>query len=159
MASYVAGGVSQAESDGAAAVVIQLDTLGGSESSMESIVQTLHASIPTIVWVGPAGAKAASAGTFITLAANLAYMAPSTNIGAASPVAAGGGDIAATYGQTEADKVMNDAVASIRSIAQERHPLAVDWAATTVANAQSYSAQEAWPPTPSTASRPASTTC
>ena len=124
-------------------MVIQLDTLGGSESSMESIVQSLHASIPTIVWVGPSGAKAASAGTFITLAANLAYMAPSTNIGAASPVAAGGGDIAATYGQTEADKVMNDAVASIRSIAQERHPLAVDWAATTVANAQSYSAEEA----------------
>jgi membrane-bound serine protease (ClpP class) len=143
MASYVAGGVNQAEADGAAAVVIQLDTLGGSESSMESIVQSLHATIPTIVWVGPAGAKAASAGTFITLAANLAYMAPSTNIGAASPVAAGGGDIAATYGQTEADKVLNDAVASIRSIAQERHPLAVDWAATTVANAQSYSAEEA----------------
>lgn len=143
MASYVAGGVSQAEADGAAAVVIQLDTLGGSESSMESIVQSLHATIPTIVWVGPSGAKAASAGTFITLAANLAYMAPSTNIGAASPVAAGGGDIAATYGQTEANKVMNDAIASIRSIAQERHPLAVDWAATTVANAQSYSAEEA----------------
>ena len=108
-----------------------------------SIVQSLHAKIPTIVWVGPSGAKAASAGTFITLAANLAYMAPSTNIGAASPVAAGGGDIAATYGQTEADKVMNDAIATIRSIAQERHPQAVDWAATTVANAQSYSAQEA----------------
>ncbi len=143
MASYVAGGVHQAEVDGAAAVVIQLDTLGGSESSMESIVQSLHATIPTIVWVGPSGAKAASAGTFITLAANLAYMAPSTNIGAASPVAAGGGDIAATYGQTEADKVLNDAVASIRSIAQERHPLAVDWAATTVANAQSYSDEEA----------------
>jgi membrane-bound serine protease (ClpP class) len=143
MASYIAGGVSKAEADGAAAVVIQLDTLGGSESSMMSIVQSLHAKIPTIVWVGPSGAKAASAGTFITLAGNLAYMAPSTNIGAASPVAAGGGDIAATYGQTEANKVLNDAVATIRSIAQERHPLAVDWAATTVANAQSYSAQEA----------------
>ena len=143
MASYVAGGVSKAEADGAVAVVIQLDTLGGSESSMMRIVQSLHARIPTIVWVGPQGAKAASAGTFITLAANLAYMANSTNIGAASPVAAGGGDIAATYGQTEADKVLNDAVATIRSIAQERHPLAVDWAVTTVANAQSYTSQEA----------------
>jgi membrane-bound serine protease (ClpP class) len=143
LASYVAGGVRKAEADGAAAVVIQLDTLGGSESSMMSIVASLHAKVPTIVWVGPSGAKAASAGTFITLAANLDYMAPSTNIGAASPVAAGGGDIAATYGQTEADKVLNDAVATIRSIAQERHPLAVDWAATTVAKAQSYSAQEA----------------
>jgi Membrane-bound serine protease (ClpP class) len=143
MASYIAGGVRQAEADGAAAVVIQLDTLGGSESSMMSIVKSLHSKVPTIVWVGPSGAKAASAGTFITLAGNLAYMAPSTNIGAASPVAAGGGDIAATYGQTEANKVLNDAVATIRSIAEERHPQAVDWAATTVANAKSYSAQEA----------------
>jgi membrane-bound serine protease (ClpP class) len=143
MANYIAGGVRQAEADGAAAVIIQLDTLGGSEDAMMSIVASLHAKVPTIVWVGPSGAKAASAGTFITLAGNLAYMAPSTNIGAASPVAFGGGDIAATYGQTEAAKVLNDAVATIRAIAQERHPLAVDWAATTVAKAQSYSAQEA----------------
>lgn len=144
LASYVAGGVHQAEVDGAAAVIIQLDTLGGSESSMQSIYECLEgATIPTIVWVGPSGAKAASAGTFITLSANLAYMAPGTNIGAASPVAAGGGDIAATYGQTEADKVLNDAVATIRSIAELRHPQAVDWAATTVANAQSYTDQEA----------------
>jgi membrane-bound serine protease (ClpP class) len=143
MAGYVAGGVRRAESDGAAAVVVQLDTLGGAENAMMSIVQSLHAKVPTIVWVGPSGAKAASAGTFITLSANLAYMAPSTNIGAASPVTAGGGDIAATYGQTEANKVMNDAVATIRSIAEERHPDAVDWAASTVASAKSYTAQEA----------------
>ena len=143
MADYVAGGVHRAEADGAAAVVIQLDTLGGSEDAMMRIVGSLHAKVPTIVWVGPSGAKAASAGTFITLAANLAYMAPSTNIGAASPVAAGGGDIASTYGQTEAAKVLNDAVATIRGIAQERHPEAVDWAVTTVANSQSYSANEA----------------
>jgi membrane-bound serine protease (ClpP class) len=144
MASYVTGGVSQAEADGAAAVVVQLDTLGGSESSMTTIYKALeNATIPTIVWVGPSGAKAASAGTFITLSAGLAYMADGTNIGAASPVAAGGGDLAATYGQTEADKVLADAEAAIRSIAQLRHPLAVDWAVTTVANAQSYTAQEA----------------
>ncbi len=143
MAGYIAGGIAKAESDHAAAVIIELDTLGGAESSMMSIVQSLHAQIPTIVWVGPEGAKAASAGTFITLAANLDYMAQSTNIGAASPVAAGGGDIAAQYGQTEADKVMNDAIATIRSIAQERHPLAVDWAVSTVQKAQSYTAQEA----------------
>jgi membrane-bound serine protease (ClpP class) len=143
MADYVAGGVHRAEADGAAAVIIQLDTLGGSEAAMMRIVGSLHAKVPTIVWVGPSGAKAASAGTFITLAANLAYMAPSTNIGAASPVAAGGGDIASTYGSTEAAKVLNDAVATIRGIAQERHPEAVDWAATTVAEAKSYSADEA----------------
>jgi membrane-bound serine protease (ClpP class) len=143
MAGYVSGGVQRAESDGASAVIIQLDTLGGAENSMMSIVQSLHAKIPTIVWVGPSGAKAASAGTFITLAANLAYMAPSTNIGAASPVAAGGGDIASIYGQTEASKVLNDAIATIRSIAEERHPEAVDWAASTVSSAKSYTAQEA----------------
>jgi membrane-bound serine protease (ClpP class) len=143
MADYVSGAIRRAEVDGAAAVIIQLDTLGGSESSMLRIDAALHSKIPTIVWVGPSGAKAASAGTFITLSANLAYMAPSTNIGAASPVAAGGGDIAATYGQTEADKVKNDAIATIKSIAQERHPEAVAWAVTTVAQAASYTAEEA----------------
>ncbi len=143
MADHVAGAVHRAEMDGAAAVIIQLDTLGGAEDAMLRIDSTLHSKIPTIVWVGPSGAKAASAGTFITLSANLAYMAPSTNIGAASPVAAGGGDIAATYGQTKASKVMNDAIATMRSIAEERHPEAVDWAVSTVQNADSYSAQEA----------------
>lgn len=153
MASYIAGGIKRAESDGAAAVVIQLDTLGGAETSMMSIVGSLHATIPTIVWVGPSGAKAASAGTFITLAANLDYMADSTNIGAASPVAAGGQDIAATYGQTEADKVMNDAIATMKSIAQERHPDVADGpnphpnsvalAVSTVQQAASFTANEA----------------
>ena len=143
MADYIAGAVRRAESDGAAAVIIQLDTLGGSEDAMLRIDASLHSKIPTIVWVGPSGAKAASAGTFITLSANLAYMAPSTNIGAASPVAAGGADIAAAYGQTEADKVMNDAIATMRSVAQERHPDAVAWAVSTVQDAQSYTAQEA----------------
>jgi membrane-bound serine protease (ClpP class) len=143
MADYVSGAIRRAESDGAAAVIIQLDTLGGSEGAMLRIDAALHAKIPTIVWVGPSGAKAASAGTFITLSANLAYMAPSTNIGAASPVAAGGADIAATYGRTEADKVFKDAVATMRSIAQERHPDAVAWAVTTVQSAESYTAQEA----------------
>lgn len=122
MADHVAGAIRRAESDGAAAVIVQLDTLGGSEDAMLRIDAALHSKVPTIVWVGPSGASAASAGTFITLSANLAYMAPSTNIGAASPVAAGGGDIAATYGQTEADKVMQDAMAKMRGIAQERHP-------------------------------------
>jgi membrane-bound serine protease (ClpP class) len=143
MADYIAGGIAKAEADGAVAVIVQLDTLGGDSESMNRIDKALHADIPTIVWVGPAGSKAASAGTFITLSANLAYMAPSTNIGAASPVAPGGGDIASAYGDTEARKIMEDAVAEIRSIAQERHPDAVDWAATTVLDARSYTAQEA----------------
>jgi membrane-bound serine protease (ClpP class) len=143
MADHVAAAVRRAENDGAAAVIIQLNTLGGSEAAMLRIDASLHSKVPTIVWVGPSGAKAASAGTFITLSANLAFMAPSTNIGAASPVASSGADIAAVYGQTEADKVMQDAIATMRAIAQERHPLAVDWAISTVEKARSYTAQEA----------------
>jgi membrane-bound serine protease (ClpP class) len=144
MADHVSGAVHRAESDGAAAVVIQLDTLGGSEEAMQRIVMTLENSkVPSIVWVGPGGAKAASAGTFITLSGDLAYMAHSTNIGAASPVAGNGQDIASVYGTTEADKVMKDAVSTITSIAQKQHPQAVAWAVTTVQNADSYSADQA----------------
>jgi membrane-bound serine protease (ClpP class) len=144
MADHVAGAVHRAEADGAGAVIIQLDTFGGSETAMLRIETALDAKIPTIVWVGPSGASAASAGTFITLSANLAYMAPGTNIGAASPVAAGGGDIAAAYGQTEALKTLQDALAKMRSVAQRRHPDAVAWAVTTVQDAKSYSADEAF---------------
>jgi membrane-bound serine protease (ClpP class) len=144
LADYVGGAINRAETDHAAAVVIELDTLGGSEAAMRRIIKSLEAAkVPTIVWVGPGGAKAASAGTFITLAANLAYMARSTSIGAASPVAAGGADIAQAYGQTEANKVMSDAVAYITAIAQKHHPQAVDWAVSTVANARAYSADQA----------------
>jgi membrane-bound serine protease (ClpP class) len=144
MADHVAGAIRRAESDGAGAVIVQLDTLGGSEAAMQRIVATLENSrVPSIVWVGPGGAKAASAGTFITLSADLAYMARSTNIGAASPVASNGANIASVYGTTEADKVMKDAVSSITAIAQKQHPQAVDWAVTTVAQADSYSADQA----------------
>jgi membrane-bound serine protease (ClpP class) len=144
MADHIAGAVHRAESDGAGAVVIQLDTLGGSEAAMQRIIITLENSkVPSIVWVGPGGAKAASAGAFITLSADLAYMAKSTNIGAASPVASNGQDISAVYGSTEADKTMKDAVSTMTGIAQKQHPQAVDWAVTTVANADSYSADQA----------------
>jgi membrane-bound serine protease (ClpP class) len=143
MADYVSGAIRKAESDGAVAVIIQLDTLGGSGSAMVRIDAALNARIPTVVWVGPTGAKAASAGTFITLSANLAYMAPGTNIGAASPVAAGGQDIATVYGDTAAQKTLKDAVAMMRSIAELRHPQAVAWAVSTVQSAESYTPQEA----------------
>jgi membrane-bound serine protease (ClpP class) len=144
MADHVSGAVNRAVSDGAGAIVIQLNTLGGSEQAMQRIAMTLEASkVPTIVWVGPGGAKAASAGTFITMSAGLAYMAQATNIGAASPVAANGQDIATVYGQTEADKTMSDAVAFMTGYAQRHHPKAVDWAVSTVSQARSYSADQA----------------
>jgi len=139
MARYLADGIAQAEGDGAAAVVIKLNTPGGSLFATNDIVGTLlEANVPIIVWVAPAGGFAASAGTFITLASNVALMAPGTSIGAASPVSGEGGDIGGTEGQ----KVLNDAVAKITSIAEARHRN-VDWAVSAVRDARSSSASEA----------------
>jgi membrane-bound serine protease (ClpP class) len=139
MAGYIDGGVRHAAEDGAIAVIIELDTPGGSLPATGIITQALlNAPLPVIVWVGPPGAKAASAGTFITLSANLAYMAPGTNIGAASPVSSTGDDIPGTLGE----KVKNDAIASITSIAEARgRP--VDAAVATVKDATSYPASQA----------------
>jgi len=139
LAGYLADGVAAAEAEGAAAVVIRLNTPGGSLDATQRIVSTmLGAEVPVIVWVAPAGGRAASAGTFITLAAHLAYMAPGTNIGAASPVGGQGEDIGGTLGE----KVLNDAIANITSIAEARgRP--VDWAIATVQEAKSSPASEA----------------
>ncbi|HJW23042.1 MAG TPA: nodulation protein NfeD [Candidatus Limnocylindrales bacterium] len=139
MAGYVGDGIARAERDGAAAVVIEIDTPGGSLDAMSQIYKAeLNATVPVITWVAPSGARAASAGTFITLAGNLAYMAPATNIGAASPVDSSGNDITGTEGQ----KVKNDAIAAISSIA-ERRGRNVDWAKSTVESAVSSPASEA----------------
>jgi membrane-bound serine protease (ClpP class) len=139
MAGYLAEGVAHAEREGAEAVVIELNTPGGSLDATQRIVSTLlDAPLPTIVWVTPSGARAASAGTFITLAGHIALMAPGTNIGAATPVGGGGQDIEGDLGQ----KVLNDAVASIRSIAETRGRNA-DWAEQTVRDARSSTASEA----------------
>jgi len=139
MAGYLADGISHAEADGAAAVIIELDTPGGDLFSTNDIVGSeLSATIPVIVWVAPAGGFAASAGTFITLAGNIALMAPGTSIGAASPVGSSGTDITGTEGQ----KVTNDAAAKIQSIAETRGRN-VDWARSTVLQAVSASATQA----------------
>jgi membrane-bound serine protease (ClpP class) len=139
MAGYLHEGIGRAQQDGAEAVIVKLNTPGGSLSSMNDVVGTLLESpVPTIVWVAPAGGYAASAGTFITLAANIALMAPGTSIGAASPVGGQGEDIPGTLGE----KVKNDAIAKIRSIAEARGRN-VAWAISTVAEAKSYPASEA----------------
>jgi membrane-bound serine protease (ClpP class) len=139
MADYLVGGLKNASVSGAAAVVIELNTPGGSLDSTQQIVSALlTAPVPTIVWVAPAGGYAASAGTFITLGANLAYMAPGTRIGAASPIDGSGNDIPGVLGE----KVRNDTIAWATSIAEARHR-PVDWAAATVASARSSSATEA----------------
>jgi membrane-bound serine protease (ClpP class) len=139
MASYIEESVKRAAQDGSPALVITLNTPGGSLDSTQRIVTALlEAPVPTVVWVAPSGGRAASAGTFITLSANLAYMAPGTNIGAASPVGAGGEELTGTIGS----KVKNDAIANIRSIAEARGR-DVDWAVSTVDKAVSSPASEA----------------
>jgi membrane-bound serine protease (ClpP class) len=143
MADHVTGAVHRAEMDGAAAVVIELDTLGGSLGAMQRITEGLDSTVPTIVWVEPSGGSAASAGTFITMSSNLAYMAPGTNIGAASPVASNGQDISQVYGQTEADKTMQFAISLISGLAEKNHPEAVTWAVSTVQDARAYTANQA----------------
>lgn len=135
----IARTIRQAEEDGTTLVVIELDTPGGLLSSTRSIVEELlEARVPVAVYVSPRGARAGSAGTFITAAANFAVMAPGTNIGAATPIAAGGEDL----GETLASKVENDAAALIRSIAQERGRNQ-EKLEDTVRMAASYSAREA----------------
>ena len=121
--------------------MIKLNTPGGALTSTNDIVGTLlEAKVPIIVWVAPAGGFAASAGTFITLASNIALMAPGTSIGAASPISGEGTDIGGTLGK----KVLNDAIAKITSIAEERGRN-VDWAVSTVRDAKSSPVSEAVP--------------
>ncbi len=127
-----------------------MDTPGGLDGSMRKIVQgILNSPVPVIVYVSPQGARAASAGCFITLAAHVAAMAPGTNIGAAHPVQLGGGSGDSGDSKTEGgksspmeDKLTNDAVAYIRSIAEERGRN-VDWAEESVRQSRSSSAEEA----------------
>ncbi|HEX2469782.1 MAG TPA: nodulation protein NfeD [Candidatus Limnocylindrales bacterium] len=139
LATYIEEGLERATRDGSSAVIVTLNTPGGSLDATQKIVTALlEAPLPTIVWVAPSGARAASAGTFITLAGHLAYMAPGTNIGAASPVGAGGEELTGTIG----DKVKNDAIANIRSIAEARGR-DVEWAVSTVEKAVSSTASEA----------------
>ncbi len=114
---FVKDSIRTAENAGGACLVIELDTPGGLSESMREIVQAiLGAKIPVIVYVYPSGARAASAGVMITLAADIAAMAPGTNIGAAHPVTTGGKDIEETMNE----KVVNDMVAQARSIAEKR---------------------------------------
>lgn len=139
MERYFDRGIDAAEDEDAAAVVIRLDTPGGLLSSTDEIdKRILAAEVPVIVYVWPPGGRAASAGTFITLAANIGAMAPNTRIGAATPISSGGEDI----GGNLENKVTNDAVANIRELAEKRGHNA-DWAEEAVREARSSGATEA----------------
>lgn len=174
-ARHIERALGRAATDHAQLVVIRLDTPGGLVSSTREIIKSIVASsVPVAVYVAPGGARAASAGTYITYAANVAAMAPGTNIGAATPISLGGpglpepsppspperkgGGKGATKGKTdqgrasppqtpepkttEERKVLNDAIAFIRSLAQLRGRNA-DWAERAVRDAATLTASEA----------------
>jgi membrane-bound serine protease (ClpP class) len=134
-ASYLESNIERASDESAAAVLITIDTPGGLDSSMRDIVQAiLNSNVPILCYVSPEGARAASAGAFILTACHVAAMAPGTNVGAASPVGVSGAVLQR--------KVMNDAAAYIRSLAERRNRNP-DWAERAVRDAVSASAEEA----------------
>ena len=135
-AGYIIKGIEKAEQGGASCLVIQMDTPGGLMDSMRSIVKRiLTAQVPIIVYVAPSGSRAGSAGVFITLAAHIGAMAPGTNIGAAHPVQMGEKEM----NKEMEEKILNDTVAYIRTIAKQRGKNE-EWAEKAVT--ESVSAQE-----------------
>lgn len=142
-AEYVAGGFERARREGFDAVAITLDTPGGSLDATRDIARILLGSeVPVVVWVGPAGAHAGSAGLFVTLAAHVAAMDPATNIGAAHPVTGTGGDIEKQGGKDLARKAENDTAAFARSLAGT-HGRNAEWAEKAVRDSVSATAGEA----------------
>ncbi|MGH8278170.1 MAG: NfeD family protein [Gammaproteobacteria bacterium] len=144
-ADYVAEGLKTAAAQHAKLVILEMDTPGGLSDSMRSINKAILASpVPVVTYVAPSGSRAASAGTYILYASNIAAMAPATNLGAATPVELAGGSSStpAKPETAEQRKVLNDAVAYIRGLAQLRGRNA-DWAEQAVRNAASLTADEA----------------
>jgi len=138
-AKFIIESIDHAQEKGAQGLIIQLDTPGGLMESMRIIVKRiLTANIPVIVYVGPRGARAASAGVFITLSAHIAVMAPSTHIGAAHPVTLGEGK----ESKTMSEKIVNDTVSYIKTIAKTRGRN-VDWAEKAVRKSVSITEEEA----------------
>ncbi|MGO8942422.1 MAG: NfeD family protein [Syntrophobacteraceae bacterium] len=132
--------IKRSADDKAECLIILLDTPGGLMTSMRGISQAiLNSPVPVVVYVSPSGAQAASAGVFITVAADIAAMAPGTNIGAAHPVTAGGADVPSTMNE----KVLNDTLAFARSIAAQRGRNA-EWMEDAVSKSVSATAEEAF---------------
>jgi membrane-bound serine protease (ClpP class) len=138
-ADYLSSVIEKAEEAGAALLVVELDTPGGLDSAMRQMVQEIiKTRIPVVVYVSPSGARSASAGVLITLASDVAAMAPGTNIGAAHPVSVGGGGM----DNTMAKKVENDAAAYARSLAEKKGRNA-DWAESAVRESTSLTEKDA----------------
>ena len=139
VAEFVKQGIARASEEGAACLVIELNTPGGLADSMRDIVMAIYASrVPVVVYVSPSGARAASAGVMVTIAADVAAMAPGTNIGAASPVNVGGKEI----DETMSKKITNDMVAYVKGIAGKRGRN-VEWVEQAVRESVSVTAAEA----------------
>ena len=142
-ASYISRAIDVAAAQNDECLIIQLDTPGGLLESTKQIVESLFAAkIPTAVYVTPSGASAASAGTFITLAADVAVMAPNTTIGAAHPVEMGLGGINESTNDVMRQKLENYGSSFMETIADKRHRN-VDWAKSAVAKARSTTAEQA----------------
>jgi membrane-bound serine protease (ClpP class) len=142
MAEYLVEGIDQANREGAALILITVDTPGGLDTSMREIIQhIIDSKAPVAVYVAPTGARAASAGFFVLLSADIAAMAPGTHTGAASPIAAIGG-YPVTIDETMKSKILNDAVAYLRSFAGPRGRN-VALAETAVTEAKAFTANEA----------------
>jgi len=138
VADYLEAAIEKAEKEGAALLVVELDTPGGLDASMRQMVQAIiRTPVPVAVYVSPSGARAASAGVLIALAADVAAMAPGTNIGAAHPVSVGGG-----MDNTMARKVENDAAAYARSLAEKKGRNG-DWAESAVRESASLTEKDA----------------
>ena len=143
-ADYITGGLDRARASGSNLVVIGMDTPGGIDSSMRRIIQAILASpLPVAVFVSPSGARAASAGLYISQSADILAMTPGTNIGSAHPVFIGAGGTAGGSGSNVEDqKVLNDSVAYIQGLANLHHRNA-DWATDAVKNSVNVTAEKA----------------
>ncbi len=136
---YITKGIEKATENKASCLIIQMDTPGGVVTTTKSIIKEMtNAKIPIVVYVAPSGSSASSAGTFITMTADVAAMAPGTNIGAAHPVASGGEDIP----QTMSEKVVNDLTAFLRGLVTKKGRNA-EWAERSIRESVSITAKEA----------------
>lgn len=140
MHSYIERAIEEADIRNNEALIIRLNTPGGSVDLTNRIIQTIFAAdVPVVVYVWPPGGMAASAGTFITLAGHAAAMAPNTTIGAASPIDGSGGEI----DETLREKIENMLVAEIRNLADRRGEEALEWAEEAITEAKAATANEA----------------
>jgi membrane-bound serine protease (ClpP class) len=139
LADYIIKGIEEADQEAAAAVIIRMDTPGGVVTTTKTIIKAIiNSKVPVVVYVAPSGSSATSAGALITLCADIAAMAPGTNIGAAHPVGGGGQEISGTM----SEKILNDLTAYVRGIVAQRGRNAA-WAEKTIRASVSATAKEA----------------